>query len=61
MSKNNVARTIGFTAFATRMLLKQMVLQHFQNNVAETNVFTTFPKLMLLKPMVLQHFQKEGC
>ena len=57
MCKNNIAKplvlqhvqkTIGFTTFATIMLISHLTVDISQNDVAETIDFTTFSKQMLL-------------
>ena len=67
-SKNNVAKTIGFTTVPTLMLLTPLVLQLFQQkkkqllehltvdiskiNAAKTNGFSNIVFVNVVKPMI---------
>ena len=60
ISKNNVAKTIGFTIVSNRhMLLTFLTVDISKNNVAETNGFSNIVFVNVVEPLVLATFASE--
>ena len=56
-SEHNVLKIVGFPTSSKQMLLKPLVLHHFQTWCCCTLGFTWLPKLMFRQALVLQYFR----